>query len=237
MKTNNLKEWAKREIDLATTGTDTSDEKNELNRYYKAAYLAFCDFVDRVEGLKKPGVVKTILTQLLHENPITPIDDNEEDWELWSQAEGLDLRDKNAEVIYQCRRRPSLFKRDIRIGEKRSVQFSDANRAVSIEINTQEMYTGGIGLVILDEMMPIVMPYQPLGKIKIFTEEIKFHKDTEDLFDTIGILYFKMPNDNIKKVDRFFKKDPETHELVEIIKEEYLYRKKHSKKRGLSENE
>lgn len=236
MKVNSLKEWARREIDLATAGEmrEAPEMKEELDNHYEAAYQAFCDFVDRTEGLDKPGIAKTIFTQLLHEEPLVPIEDNEEDWVI---VEGFDPAAGNENPgwsIYQCKRRSTLFKKvtyERKTGEVEDTRFSDTGRAVCMDINSNQMYTGGMGPAVLDEAIPVTMPYQPMGKIRIFTEDFKCHKDFDGDFDTVGILYFRMADGQMKNVMRFFKEDYKTHEMVEIDKTEYFARKKKAESR------
>lgn len=238
---NGLKEWAKREIELAKS--PKNDEgfeamKGELDKHYDAAFEAFCKFVDIAYGLDKPGIVKTIFTHLLHEEPLTSIEDDEDDWVY---VEGIDPASAIALIgstipfpspgwtIYQCRRRSTLFKKityNRKTGEVDSVKFSDAGRYICVDINTEQMYTGGMGPAILDEMIPISMPYSPLGKIKIFTEEFKYHVPFDGDYDTVGILYFRMPDGRMREIKRYFKEDHETHEMQEISLNEYLARKK-----------
>lgn len=227
-----LKEWAKKEIDLAIAGEmgETPEMKEELTECYETAYQAFCDFVDRItDGLKAPEITKAVFIQLLYEQPLSPIEDNEEDWVI---VEGFDPAAGNENPgwsIYQSKRCSTLFKKvtyEQKTGEINTVKFSDTGRAVCMDINTNQTYTGGMGFVVLDEMFPINMPYQPIGKIKIFTEDFKYHEDHEGDFDTIGILYFRMADSQMKKVMRFFKEDYKTHEMVEIDKTEYFARKK-----------
>lgn len=222
-KTMELKNWALKEIDLAKGSND------EAHEYYNAAYLAFCDLLDRTCRLDNPGIAKTIFTQLLLENPLTPIEDNEDDWVF---ADGFDPASGNENpgwTIYQCKRRSSLFKKviyDRKTGDVEHVKFSDTKRYVCVDINTEDIYTGGMGPVILDEMFPISMPYSPLDKIKIFTEDFKYHEDFNGDFDTVGVLYFRFPDGKMKQIKRFFKKDHKTHEMKEINITEYLARQK-----------
>ena len=44
--------------------------------------------------------------------------------------------------------------------------------------------------------------------------------------DTVGVLYFRMPDGEIKEVKRYFKEDHESKQMVEINQSEYLSRKK-----------
>lgn len=239
----NLKEWARREIELATAVelTDAPEIKEEIDSHYEAAYKAFCDFVDRTDGFDKPGIIKTIFRQLFNGDPLTPIEDNEEDWTI---VEGFDPAVGNENPgwsIYQCKRRSTLFKKvtyDRKTGEVDDVKFSDTGRAVCMDINTNTMYTDGIGVAILDEMMPVKMPYQPIGRVKIYTEDFKYHEDFNGDFDTVGILHFRMGDGEMKRVMRFFKEDYKTNQMQEIDKREYFARKKKVEDRkGKTKNE
>lgn len=232
MKTTNLKEWARREVDLVKANLLSAENVNmESTEFipaeYEAAYRIYCNFLDEFERLKDGKVFKTALIQLLHDENLSPIVDSEDDWIL---IEGLDPgagNDNPEWSIYQCKRRSSLFKKVIYDGDKQCVSFKDTDRAVCIDINKENsMYTGGIGPLVLDEVMPITLPYSPCGKIRIFTEDFKYHEETEDELDTVGVLYFRMPDGTMKEVKRYFKDDHETNQIVEISQSEYLSRKK-----------
>lgn len=218
---NNLKEWAKREIELATI-----DESDEVKKYYDVAYLAFCDFVDRTTNLDDSEIVKAIFIQLFNECNLTPIEDKPEEWTLVSENGS----------IYQSNRRPSLYKKLVfKEDEAESfVYYSDQKRSVCIDLDTNKYYEGGIGIAVLNEMYPIKMPYQPIGIIKVITEEFCYHESEKRGPDTIGVLYFKMPTGQMINVMRFFKINKETNETVEINKTEYFARKhkkeQHSRK-------
>lgn len=235
-KNNALKEWARREIDLATAGDlgEAPEMKEEVDKIYEAAFQTFCKFVDETEGLDKPGIAKTILTQLLHENPLVPIEDNEEDWVI---VEGFDPAVENDNPgwsIYQCKRRGSLFKKvtyDRKTGDVDETIFSDTERSICMDINTNQMYSGGMGPVVLNEMVPLTMPYAPVGKIRIFTEDFKCHEDYDGDFDTVGVLYFRDSDGRMTEVKRFFKEDHKTKQMVEINLTEYMARKKKAESR------
>lgn len=237
MKTTKMKEWARREVDLAKTWLNDEDleAKETMSEEYEAAYRSYCNFLDELEKLKDTRIIKTAFTQLLHEENLSPIVDSEDDWVL---VEGFDPAAGNENPgfsIYQCKRRNSVFKKvtyDRKTGEEESVAFRDIDRAVCIDINKRDcMYTGGMGPVVLDEMMPITLPYSPCGKIRIFTEDFKYHEEHEGDLDTIGVLYFRMPDGSMKEVKRYFKEDHETKQIVEITKSEYLSRKKRVEER------
>lgn len=237
MKMDKLKEWARREVDLAKSWLNVEDEaaKEMVSEEYEAAYRSYCNFLDEYEKLENTKIIKTVFTQLLHEENLSPIVESEDDWVL---VEGFDPAAGNENpgfTIYQCKRRNSVFKKvtyDRKTGEEEGVVFRDIDRAVCIDINKPDtMYTGGMGPVVLDEMMPISLPYSPLGKIRIFTEDFKYYEENEGDIDTVGVLYFRMPDGAVKEVKRYFKEDPKTKEMMEISQTEYLSRKRRVEER------
>ena len=237
MKTTKMKEWARREVDLAKSWLNVKDEtaKEMVSEEYEAAYRSYCNFLDECEKLENTKIIKTVFTQLLHEENLSPIVESEDDWVL---VEGFDPAAGNENPgfsIYQCKRRNSVFKKvtyDRKTGEEESVAFRDIDRAVCVDINKPDcMYTGGMGPLLLDEMMPITLPYSPCGKTRIFTEDFKYHEEYEGDMDTVGVLYFRMPDGTMKEVKRYFKEDHESKQMVEITQSEYLSRKKRVEER------
>lgn len=240
MKTTKMKEWARREVDLAKAWLNDEDleEKEKMSEEYEAAYRSYCNFLDEYEKLENTKIIKTVFAQLLHEENLSPIVDSEDDWTL---VEGFDPaagNDNPGWSIYRCKRRSSLFKK-VTYGRKtgevddlKAITLRDIDRAVCIDINKPDcMYTGGIGPLVLDEMMPITLPYSPCGKTRIFTEDFKYHEEHEGDVDTVGVLYFRMPDGTMKEVKRYFKEDHESKQMVEINQSEYLSRKKRVEER------
>lgn len=235
MKTTKMKEWARREVDVAKAWNSWLDNEDQIvnemvSEEYEAAYRSYCNFLDEYEKLENTKIIKTVFTQLLHEENLSPIVDSEDDWTL---VEGFDPAvgcDNPGWSIYQCKRRSSLFKKvvyDRKTGEVDEITFRDIDRAVCIDINKPDyMYTGGMGPLLLDEMMPITLPYSPCGKTRIFTEDFKYHEEYEGDMDTVGVLYFRMSDGTMKEVKRYFKEDHESKQMVEISQSEYLSRKK-----------
>lgn len=226
-----LKKWARHEVDLVKIG-ERLDLDPQLNDHYEAAYLLFDKFVDYTSALKSPGAVKAILLQLLNKEPLTPIEDGEDDWVLVrGYTPTLETQqDDSPWEIYEHKRRSTLFKRIIyncETGLADRTDLSDSERCICIDVNDpNNMYTGGIGQAILDEMIPITMPYMPLGKIKIFTEGFKYNDKFEGGCDTRAVLYFRMPDGEMKQVKRFFKQDHVIKDPIEITEAEYFARKK-----------
>lgn len=228
METSKIIEWANNEVAIATR-----DETDGVKKHYDAALTAFATFVQLSEGLDSPGVAKTILTQLLHEDPLSAIEaDNEEDWVVVGGFDPAEGNDNPGFTMYQCKRRSTLYKKvtyDRKTGEVDETKYSDASRAVCFDIDTEEMYQGGIAHAVFDEMVPIQFPYSPIGRYRIFTEEFKAYKDADEN-DTVGVLYIRDTDGRMTEVKRFFKVDHKTKEYMEIDRNEYYSRR--SKARG-----
>lgn len=203
-KAQGMKARARHEVDLAIAENE-SDHMDELDKIYETALDLYCDFIDgTVEAQIPERMVRSVLSQLMDENPLTPIEDIEDEWKL---VEGIDSTGTGTQ-IYKSKRRPSLYKNVIRSGEKEEIHFSDTGRAFCVDINTGRKRNWGIGITVLDEMMPITFPYEPLGKIKIYEETIKRCSALEEGYDdTIGILYFRLPDGKMINVSRFFTND------------------------------
>lgn len=217
---NNWKEWGKKEVELAAA------KEPDGNQVYNAAYRAFCDVVDHAESVPEKDDVIFVLETLLHSMPLTPIEDTEDEWETDAGIDPATENDNPGYTIYQSKRRRSLFKKVTYSDKGNIVCFDDLNAYDCIDIRTNQMYVGGMGPVVLNEMFPITFPYMPIGKVKIFTEDFKYHTDHEGDYDTAGVLYFRMTDGQMVKVMRFFKKDYNTDEMIEIAEGEYMERKR-----------
>ena len=75
MKTTKMKEWARREVDLAKTWLNDEDleAKETMSEEYEAAYRSYCNFLDEYEKLENTKIIKTVFTQLLHEEKFNEI--------------------------------------------------------------------------------------------------------------------------------------------------------------------
>ena len=212
---NNLIEWATNEVAIAT-----KDETEEVKRYYEAVLESFKALVNFTKNLDSFGVAKTILIQLLHEDVLSPIEENNPN--DWSAVDG---EKESGITIYQCKRRPSLFKKvtyDSGVaGDIKEVKFTDNSRAICIDITTEQTYQGGIGQTVFDEMFPIQFPYSPIGRYKIFTES--YRDNNGDIYT--AILYIRDTDGRMVEVKRFFKYIYETYEHIEIDKKVYYLNK------------
>lgn len=217
-----LIDWARNELELFDKA-----EKGKFEKESDVAYQTFRDFLNREEELNDIGLSASLLIKLLLEDPLTPIEDDEESWE---QVMGCDTSPMDVEgwfSLYQCKRRGSLFKR-VHYNPKtglEEINYSDLERAVCVDIETGQSYQPtNLELCVLDDADPISMPYTPTDKIKIFVDRFRYYKDSQD-FDTIGILAIMKPKEDAKEIMRWFKRNQETNRWETIRKVEYFGRK------------
>lgn len=229
MSKRELIDWAKQELTLYVEKHEKS-EKTIL-----AAYGAFLEFLERAEDLENPGEAGAILIHLLLEDPLTPIEDDEEHWEQVWKYDASDIGKDQATSLHQCKRRGSLFKRvdydyDSKTGLEK-ISYSDLERAICVDIETGQSYQPeNLELSVLDDVDPIQMPYTPTDKIKIFVDRFRYYKDSLD-FDTMGILAIMKPKEDAKEIMRWFKRNQETNRWERIEKSEYFGRKVKEKRK------
>lgn len=205
-KMNNLKEWAMHEIELA-------NQKEDSN--FTVVYDTFLNYLDMLELSKNPELAKSMFANLVNHKILSPIEEDE-DWEILNEYQAL----------YRSTRSDGLYKR-VRYDDQNKIKniYTDVNRAICYDIDTNETYVPEFEMSILNELLPITMPYTPSDyRIKIYVERFKYHKDCELRFDTFGILYFRTPDGKLIKVERFFKNNKNC-EYIEIDKHEYFSRK------------
>lgn len=218
-----LIDWARNELELFD-----KVEKGKFEKESDVAYQTFRDFLNREEELNDIGLSASLLIKLLLEDPLTPIEDDEESWEQVWKYDPSDIGKDEWSSLHQSKRRGSLFKRvhyDSKTGLEQ-VNYSDLERAICVDIETGQSYQPeNLELCVLDDADPISMPYTPTDKIKIFVDRFRYYKDSQD-FDTMGIPYIQKPGERPKEVGRWFKRNLETAQWEEIRKLEYFGRKR-----------
>lgn len=252
MDINNFEKWAKNEIDYLKMSASKENREKISNLCYNAYFilLSLCKSLEDERHEVSFEELRDTFLDLLYGRVLTPIEDISK---VWTR-----VHENNGQIIYQCLRYPSLCKLvDVTTNE---VRYSDQNRYVCININDpNDIWTGGIGGGILDEVLPIQFPYKPEDTpIKVYIEKFLYHKkewSKSTDWDTIGITYIQRPGEPPLQVYRFFKdngcKDPNiptialesqqlhsdeiyTPEIIEITKAEYFSRKAAVEKRDLN---
>ena len=211
-------DWAKKEVELAKI-IEAKDLKEGEFDYgggcYESALKAFKSLAKDGHSGMSIKLTQQILNRLIDGKPLTPIEDSDD---VWNEI-AYDKEDKA--IVYQCRRMGSLFKY---VYENGRVIYSDIDRFYCFDINEPDIsYSSGLVKNIIDEMIPITMPYSPANeRIKVCCEEFLYSPDGGD-FDTVGIIYAEDLDNKIISVSRYFKEVD--NEWVEISDVEYNTRK------------
>lgn len=218
--------WAENEIEIVRNNLKNSpeEEKGE-NDYilgcYESALKAFKSLVEDQHSGMSISITKSILIRLLEGRPLNDIQDADE---VWNEVDSLNKELKE----YQCSRMSSLFKKVYPDG---SVKYNDIDRAVCVNVDDPRDVFHGYGCRILDEMLPIEMPYSPSSKqYKIYCKEFLYDEDGGD-FDTLGVLYAISPEGEQINIGRYFKDVKDEPSWVEIQEDEYFYRMYHQFRR------
>lgn len=218
-KIRKISEWLNREINISLDHAKTPEEEDYILAAQAAVYRAFYRIGDKPDiDLDK---LRNLIIDMLYQRPLSPIEDVEESWELIDEREGLRQ--------YQCVRYPSLVKGvDVETGKTR---YIDQNRYVCVDVNDPEkIWTGGIGAKVLDELVPITMPYEPPSiPIRVYVESFLYNYR----FETVAVAYFLMPDNQLIDVYRYFKREPkhespnarQAQSFIPIDSSEYYARK------------
>ena len=146
-----MKEWAEREVQIACKRENPDRKEGEWDygcACYESALKAFNSLMEDGHSGASIGFTKQILNRLIDGKPLTPIEDTED---VWNERP----RDNRGYTTYQCKRMSSLFKYVYPDG---SVKYSDADRVICIDVETENAYSFGLVRDIIDEMFPSTMP-------------------------------------------------------------------------------
>ena len=217
-------EWAKREVENACKRENPERKEGEFDygcACYESALKAFESLCEDNHSGMSIRFTKAILDRLIDGQPLTPIEDTEDVWNMCSRSKILPY------VTYQCKRMSALFKD---VYDDGTVRYHDNDYCYAVHIdNPNVSWSNGFISRIITDMFPITMPYFPGKPIKVVVEEFLVNPKNGD-YDTMGVLYcLKEENGEQKRIeiDRFFR-EPEGDESscwTEISKEEYEERK------------
>lgn len=218
----NLKEWAKREVEIACKRENPDRKEGEFDygcACYESALKAFnCLIEDNHSGMSI-GFTKNILNRLIDGKCLTPIEDSGDIWKYsFDRGDGI--------KIYKCKRMSSFFKDVYPDGR---VKYDDINRVIKVDMTTDTIWHSGFIDRIVDDLYPITMPYMPTYKpYKVYCEDFLTDSKNGD-YDTVGVLYGIDPDGNKFEINRYFKDGD--RDMIEIDKEEYEARKLMDKER------
>lgn len=218
----NMKEWAKREVEIACKRENPNRKEGEFDygcACYESALKAFnCLMKDNHSGMSI-SFTKNILNRLIDGKCLTPIEDTDDIWKYsFDRANGV--------KTYQCKRMSSFFKDVYPDG---NVTYNDIDRAIKVDMTTDTTWHSGLIDRIVDELYPITMPYIPSNNsFKVYGEDFLTDPKNGD-YDTVGVLYGIDPDGNRFEINRYFKDGDQG--MIEINEEEYEARKFMDKER------
>lgn len=198
-----MKDWAKREVELACKREREGSENEEIGMWYygcacyESALKAFNSLLeDRHSGMSI-GFTKNILMRLIDGRPLTPIEDTEDIWseKCWTNDD--------AAAVYQCKRMSSLFKYVYPDG---TVRYSDNDHYIAIDVKSDIAYHNGLVSRLIHDMFPITMPYMPDEPIKVYCAELLTDRKNGD-YDTKAVLYAIKPDGERVDIYRYFKEN------------------------------
>lgn len=209
------------EIEKNSRGEKSEDVSEDLaNDTIQALTAAvFCyEYILHSEVPK--GLVSQVLNQLIQEQPLTPIHEDDDIWEL-------DENQPETGTKYFCTRLPSLTKlvTTDEDGEEK-VKYNDSGRYYCFDVfQPGRLYTGGLAEAVLNELAPIEFPYHPSGKFAICTERFRAYPTTPGV-DTVGVLHMRVPDGHTVSINKYFKLMPDGSKWVETNGADYQSRRR-----------
>lgn len=226
-----MKEWAKREVELACKRENPDRKEGEWDygcACYDSALKAFNSLMEDGHSGFSISLTKHILNRLIDGKVLTPIEDTDD---IWKHSFDRDDGTK----VYQCKRMSSFFKNVHPYG---FVTYDDPKRFYCVNLNNPgTSYHSGLIDRVMNESHPIVMPYMPTEKsIEVVCEDFLTDRKNGD-FDTVGILYYMDSEGNRVEIQRYFKEGGNIYgNWTEIDKEEYEKRRTMHNERTIKES-
>ena len=190
-------DWAKREVEIACKRENPDLKEDEWDygcECYKSALKAYESLCEDGHSGMSFSLTKNILIRLMNGLPLTPIEDNDEEW-------GMSYHDEDGSAFYQSRRMPSLFKH---VNSDGSIRYSANNYYCIDEVSGLPYYGGGASNILNEYVEPIAMPYwPPEKKYEIHTKEYLTDRANGD-FDTKAYLYIICPDGKRININRYF---------------------------------
>lgn len=213
-----MTEWARREVEIACKRENPDRKEGEWDygcACYESALKAYECLSEHGHSGMSWGLTRNILIRLMDGKPLTPITDNEADWD---ECRGYNDRGKH----YHCKRMSSLFKDVYPDGR---IVYTDVDRVRMYNVDSPDVAWHSCMISnMIDEMFPITMPYIPENNsYKVYVEDFLCDERNGD-YDTRGILYCIKPDGVRFEINRYF--GEVDHKWVEISFEEYEERKK-----------
>ena len=212
----NMMEWAENEVKNVFDKRNANEDDScylYTKSCYESALNAYKTLVNDGHSGASWIVTINILERLIHNLPLTAIEDTDD---VWSPA-GYPMG--NGFTSYQCNRRSSFWKD---VYDDGHIEYHDTARIVCADINNPDICrTNGHTSEVVEEhpeIGKIVMPYSPNKPIIVYCDDFLCDEKNVD-FDTKGIFYAVKPDGTRVDINRFFTESG--NGWKEITKEEY----------------
>ena len=217
-------EWAEREIEIACKNENPDRKEGEFDygcACYEGALKAFETLCNQGHSGMSIKFTQHILNRLVDGKPLTPIEDTPDAWEAVTELED------DGRMEFQCKRMSSLFKTVYANG---TVEYKDIDKVYCEDVhNPDNTYYTGIARTIVDEIIPMKMPYMPPSKpYKLTATDFLVDPKNGD-FDTMAFFTLFKPDGEKIEVNRYFRAPEDGEEetypgWVEISEDEYTKR-------------
>ncbi len=215
-----MKEWAKREVEIACKRENTNLDEESFDYVcicYQSALKAYNSLCDDDHSEGSWNFTKNILIKLMNDLPLTPITDEDFFINGNTSFEGEEsLQKQGLKSNLQCPRMTSLFREETIDGK---VSYKDIDRVVYVDKNVRH-WGNSLVTKIIDKKFPIIMPYIPSNKkYTVYGEEFLLDKKNGD-YDHQAFLYVITPDGDRIELDEYYKEV--NGEIIKISKEEYF---------------
>lgn len=196
--------WVKNEIKALLDITENEKDKKAI----QTGAEAFMSIYQNKKMTKsRIALAERVYVALVTGEPLVPIQNREEDWVLVSEGEMV--------KYYHHARRPSLFRKTQTINEKECHTYGDTERSTVVEmLNLKVIKKDWFAQSVLDKECPIEFPYNPVGKIRLYTEHFSFKGS-----DFLGVICYRLPDDTLEQthfIRRYFKRGSIEEKYTEI---------------------
>lgn len=199
--------WALNELKLAIeslSSEDNAEVRAQSEKCFKSAINAYFNLVADKHSGSTIAVTKQIFNRLVDVMPLTPIEDTDD---IWQKIEG-------SKGGYICKRFTSLTKY---IDKNGKVTYHDSRRSVCMDIPTGSRYNSGFVDGLIDQLLPISMPYNPSSKkIIVRTNEVTVGDNWY-----LGISDAHLPSGENVAIDKYVILNEKAGKADEITEEEF----------------
>lgn len=202
-----MSKWAKEEVEKANAAYGIPSD-TLFQATFDIVLNAYNYILKECEDMGHWRTVRRMLARLMDDKPLTDITEGD-----FEGAEELNAPD-NAVSVKRCPRYPSLIRTEYKDG---TIRYSDEERYYYWDDNNNEPLRG-IDLDIIDEYIPITLPYRPPTLPSEIHVSVSLSNPKNGDYDTVHVSHIQCECDRID-VDRYWIEIDGV--LVEIDKDKF----------------